>query len=60
MNQTGTGSLQSFKVNVRPMLLIVLWNVILNKNRHSTYIISNLVTGRFNLGNFGILCLREQ
>ena len=33
---------------------------ILNKNRHSTYIISNLVTFRFTLSNFQILCLPEQ
>ena len=33
---------------------------ILNRNRHSTYIISNLVTCRFTLGNFQILCLLEQ
>ena len=33
---------------------------VLNKNRHSSYIISNLVTCRFTLGNFQILCSQEQ
>ena len=32
---------------------------ILNENRHSTYIISNLVTCRFTFGNVRILCLPE-
>ena len=33
---------------------------ILNKNKHSTYIISNLVTCRFSSGSFRTLCLPEQ